>query len=54
VTEALAANSFVFDGSDLMPPEVGQRTFWDGVISWTRGAPTQETIDTIEASWPAS
>ena len=54
VTEALAANSFVFDGSDLMPPEVGQRTFWDGVIAWTRGADTQETVDTIEASWPAS
>jgi len=52
ITAALAANTFVFDGSDLMPPEVGQRTFWDGVIAWARGAATQETIDTIEASWP--
>jgi alpha-glucoside transport system substrate-binding protein len=53
VTAALAANTFVFDASDLMPPEVGQRTFWDGVISWSRGADTQETVDTIEASWPS-
>jgi alpha-glucoside transport system substrate-binding protein len=53
ISEALAANSFVFDGSDLMPPEVGQRTFWDGVIAWTTGADTQETLDTIEASWPS-
>jgi alpha-glucoside transport system substrate-binding protein len=52
VTTALAENTFVFDASDLMPPEVGQRTFWDGVIAWTNGADTQETIDTIEASWP--
>jgi alpha-glucoside transport system substrate-binding protein len=53
VTDALAANTFVFDASDLMPPEVGQRTFWDGVMAWTRGDSTQETLDTIEASWPS-
>jgi alpha-glucoside transport system substrate-binding protein len=53
ITTALAENSFVFDASDLMPAEVGQRTFWDGVIEWTRGAPTQEVVDTIEASWPS-
>jgi alpha-glucoside transport system substrate-binding protein len=53
VTTALAENTFVFDASDLMPPEVGQRTFWDGVIEWTGGAETQAVIDTIEASWPA-
>jgi alpha-glucoside transport system substrate-binding protein len=54
IKTALAENTFVFDASDLMPPEVGQRTFWDGVIAWTRGASTQETVDTVEASWPAS
>jgi alpha-glucoside transport system substrate-binding protein len=54
ITEALAANTFVFDASDLMPPEVGQRTFWDGVIEWAGGADSQTVADTIEASWPAS
>jgi alpha-glucoside transport system substrate-binding protein len=49
---ALDSNTFVFDASDLMPPEVGQRTFWDGVIAWTNGAETQATVDEIEASWP--
>lgn len=52
ITEALDANTFVFDASDLMPPEVGQRTFWDGIVEWTRGADTQEVVDEIEASWP--
>jgi alpha-glucoside transport system substrate-binding protein len=53
ITTALGENTFVFDASDLMPPEVGQRTFWDGVIEWTRGADTQSVVDTIEASWPS-
>jgi alpha-glucoside transport system substrate-binding protein len=53
LTDALAANTFVFDGSDLMPPEVGQRSFWDGIIEWARGADTQTVVDTIEASWPS-
>jgi alpha-glucoside transport system substrate-binding protein len=52
ITDALEANTFVFDASDLMPPEVGQRTFWDGIVEWTRGADTQEVVDNIEASWP--
>jgi alpha-glucoside transport system substrate-binding protein len=53
ITEALGANTFVFDASDLMPPEVGQRSFWDGVVAWTRGTATQEVVDTIEGTWPA-
>lgn len=53
ITAALDANTFVFDASDLMPPEVGQRTFWDGIIDWTRGESTQDVVDAIEASWPS-
>ena len=52
VAEALAANTFVFDGSDLMPPAVGQGTFWEGMVNWSRGTPTQEIVDSIEANWP--
>jgi alpha-glucoside transport system substrate-binding protein len=52
ITGALASNTFVFDASDLMPPAVGQGSFWTGMIDWSRGTPTQEVIDAIEASWP--
>lgn len=52
VTSALDENALVFDGSDLMPPQVGQRTFWDGMVNWAQGASTQEVVDAIEASWP--
>ncbi|HJU82289.1 MAG TPA: ABC transporter substrate-binding protein [Acidimicrobiia bacterium] len=53
ITTALAENTFVFDASDLMPPEVGQETFWTGMIDWTQGTSTQEVVDAIEASWPS-
>lgn len=52
ITTALAENSFVFDGSDLMPPAVGQGSFWTGMVDWSRGTPTQQVVDAIEASWP--
>lgn len=52
ITGALATNNFVFDASDLMPPEVGQGTFWTGMVDFTRGTPIQEIVDTVEASWP--
>ena len=54
IVEAIGANAFVFDGSDLMPPAVGQGTFWTGMIDWTRGTATEEVLDTIENSWPSS
>ena len=53
VTTALAENTFAFDASDLMPPEVGQETFWTGMIDWTTGTPTQDVVDAIEGSWPS-
>jgi alpha-glucoside transport system substrate-binding protein len=37
VTDALAANTFVFDASDLMPAAVGQGSFWEGIVNWSRG-----------------
>jgi alpha-glucoside transport system substrate-binding protein len=54
ITDALASNSFVFDASDLMPPEVGQGTWWKGMVDWANGTPTQQVLDTVEASWPSS
>jgi len=52
VTEALAANTFVFDASDLMPAAVGQGSFWTAMVDWSRGTASQEVADTVESSWP--
>jgi alpha-glucoside transport system substrate-binding protein len=52
VTTALAEDTFVFDASDLMPAEVGQQSFWQGMIDHAGGASAQEVTDAIEASWP--
>lgn len=46
--------TFRFDGSDLMPGAVGADSFWRGVVAWVTGQSTQETVDAIESSWPAS
>lgn len=50
---AAEADVFRFDASDLMPPEVGAGTFWDGMVDWTGGASTEEVTADIEASWPS-
>lgn len=52
ITEALGANTFVFDASDLMPAAVGQGSFWEGMVNWSQGTASSEVADTIEASWP--
>ncbi|NYF17703.1 alpha-glucoside transport system substrate-binding protein [Microbacterium sp. AK009] len=46
--------TFRFDGSDLMPGAVGADSFWRGVVAWVTGQSTQETVDAIQSSWPAS
>jgi alpha-glucoside transport system substrate-binding protein len=43
---------FRFDGSDLMPAEVGTVAFWTGMVNWITGASSQDTADAIEAAWP--
>jgi alpha-glucoside transport system substrate-binding protein len=52
VAAAVKVNGFVFDGSDLMPPEVGQGSFWTGMVDWTRGTSAQDVVDAVETSWP--
>jgi alpha-glucoside transport system substrate-binding protein len=53
---ALAANSFRFDASDLMPASVGAGTFWTGMVDWilNGGTNTDEVFQSIEDSWPSS
>lgn len=50
-----SASSFLFDGSDAMPAEVGAGTFWTEMTAWISGAEDFGTaLDNIESSWPAS
>lgn len=42
-----------FDGSDLMPSEVGAGTFWTAMTQWIdAGASSEDVLTTIENSWP--
>jgi len=50
----LASDVFRFDGSDMMPGEVGAGTFWTEMTSWIgTGKSTSDVLDAIEASWPS-
>ncbi|GGJ87659.1 ABC transporter substrate-binding protein [Agromyces bauzanensis] len=46
--------TFRFDGSDLMPGAVGADSFWKGIVAWVSGEGTQQVLNNIESSWPAS
>jgi alpha-glucoside transport system substrate-binding protein len=45
---------FRFDGSDQMPAAVGSDAFWKQGTAWITGQSTQDTVNKIEAAWPAS
>jgi len=44
------AETFRFDGSDLMPAAVGAGTFWTGVLDYVSGVPLDTVLKAIEAS----
>lgn len=51
---AQEATSLRFDGSDLMPGEVGSGSFWAGVTDYIAGTTDLETtLQEIDAAWPA-
>jgi alpha-glucoside transport system substrate-binding protein len=48
------ATSFRFDGSDLMPGEVGAGSFWKGMTDYVSGAADLDTVlAEVDESWPA-
>jgi len=49
-----SGTSVIFDASDLMPPAVGQGSFWTGISDWANanGSNTDDTLKAIDASWP--
>ncbi len=47
------ATAFRFDGSDLMPGEVGAGSFWEHITSYVAGSEDLDTsMQAIDASWP--
>jgi alpha-glucoside transport system substrate-binding protein len=47
----LGADTFRFDGSDLMPGGVGAGSFWTGMVDFAGGASAQSVADAIQSSW---
>ena len=54
IAAALSANSFRFDASDLMPPEVGAGSFWKEMMNLAVEGPGYigTAMDNIDKSWP--
>jgi len=48
------ADVFRFDGSDLMPGAVGSGTLWTEITAWVTGGSTDDFVNNVEDSWPAS
>lgn len=46
------ADTFRFDGSDLMPGGVGAGSFWTGVVDYVGGEDLDTVLAAIDASWP--
>jgi alpha-glucoside transport system substrate-binding protein len=46
------ADTFRFDGSDLMPGAVGAGSFWTGMVDLVSGKDVDTVLDTIDGSWP--
>ena len=47
------ATSFRFDGSDMMPAQVGSGSFWTGMVDYVSGKSDLDTVlKQIDASWP--
>jgi alpha-glucoside transport system substrate-binding protein len=41
-----------FDGSDLMPSEVGTESFWTGMVDFANGKSAEAVAQEIDQSWP--
>jgi alpha-glucoside transport system substrate-binding protein len=47
----LNATTFRFDGSDLMPGEIGAGAFWTGMIDYFSGASAEDVAAGVEERW---
>jgi len=48
----LAADTYRFDASDLMPTEVGLGSFYRGITDWLSGDDLESVLQEIDNSWP--
>ena len=48
-----SATTFRFDGSDLMPGEIGAGAFWTGMVDYTTGAEAEAVAADIQQRWDA-
>jgi alpha-glucoside transport system substrate-binding protein len=46
------ADTYRFDGSDLMPDAVGFGSFYRGIANWVKGADLDTVLQDIDDSWP--
>jgi alpha-glucoside transport system substrate-binding protein len=42
---------FRFDGSDLMPGEIGTSAFWTAMVDYTTGTSAEEAAAAVQARW---
>jgi len=47
----LSADTYRFDGSDMMPGKVGTGAFWQGILDWVGGKDTETVLQEIDKSW---
>ena len=47
----LDATTFRFDGSDLMPSEIGTSAFWSAMVDYTVGKSAEEVTADVQARW---
>jgi alpha-glucoside transport system substrate-binding protein len=49
----LAATTFRFDGSDIMPGAIGAGSFWTAMVDYVSGANAEEIANAVQESWDA-
>jgi alpha-glucoside transport system substrate-binding protein len=47
------ATTFRFDGSDLMPGEIGTSAFWTAMVDYTTGASAEDVAAMVQRRWDA-
>lgn len=48
----LDADVIRFDGSDMMPNQVGNEAFWGGMVEYVNGEDLETVLQMIDDSWP--
>lgn len=47
------ATEFRYDGSDLMPGEVGAGSFWTAMVEYVNGRSAEDVLGEVESGWPS-